>query len=346
MRNIILFSYILLISSCAKLGWVIDQGVGQIKLLNKAEKNEKLLKDPTVSQTHKDKIKLIQTYKNYFYKYFDKPETDIYSKTTILESDAVTHLIVASPYNEIKALKHCFTFMGCFPYLGFFDEKEALKFKKELEREEYYTYKRPVYAYSTLGYFTDPILSSFFGYNDYELAELIFHELFHTILFIKSEVKFNENLANYFGQELAKEYFKDNVEMSEKHIQKIKRQDTVKRKLVALVNSYKEKLETIPPKSKADADKMLKDFQKNFMKPELLKVCKELGVKECKAANREWNNARMSAYLTYESKQEKFKKLREKFGFSIKDYFEFIKKEYKEYEGDQFGLDLFSKHSI
>ena len=63
-------------------------------------------------------------------------------------------------------------------------------------------------TYSTLGYFDDPILSSFFNYNKFDLTVLIFHELFHTIYFYKNKVQLNENLANFFGREMAIEYYK------------------------------------------------------------------------------------------------------------------------------------------
>ena len=66
-----------------------------------------------------------------------------------------------------------------------------------------------MHAYSTLGYFNDHILSSFFYYNEHQLAEMIFHELFHTIFFVKNEVDLNENLAQYFAQQLTMEFFKD-----------------------------------------------------------------------------------------------------------------------------------------
>jgi len=80
----------------------------------------------------------------------------------MLENSAVTYLVVASPFNEIKAVETCFPVMGCFPYLGFFNLNSAKNFAKEKENENYVTWIRPVYAYSTLGYFTDTILSSFF----------------------------------------------------------------------------------------------------------------------------------------------------------------------------------------
>ena len=89
------------------------------------------------------------------------------------------------------------SFTGCFPYLGFFKEGEAKKYAMKQEENGFSTYTRPVYAYSSLGHWNDRILSSFFHFDSRELANLVFHELFHHIFFIKNEVSLNENLATF-----------------------------------------------------------------------------------------------------------------------------------------------------
>ncbi|MBT5093001.1 MAG: hypothetical protein HOM21_02085, partial [Halobacteriovoraceae bacterium] len=201
------FSFLLIVaflsSGCAKFSYLVEQGIGQLKLQSRSKKNSEILKDPTVEESIKDKIKLITKYKEYFYRYWGKPSTGIYSKTTILKGEAVTHLVIVSPADKIEALEECFPLVGCFPYLGFFKKASAKEYASKKSAEGFVTYTRPVYAYSTLGKLEDRILSSFFQYKDSELAELIFHELFHTIFFIKDEVELNENLANYFGQVMA-----------------------------------------------------------------------------------------------------------------------------------------------
>ena len=105
---------------CAKVSYLWDQGWGQMSLLNSARPNKEVLEDPKIPQTQKDKILLIQKYKKYFYEFWAKKPSSIYSETTILKTKAVTHLVIASPYSEVKALDHCFPFMGCsFNILNF-----------------------------------------------------------------------------------------------------------------------------------------------------------------------------------------------------------------------------------
>src|SRR5690606_2478177 len=131
-----------------------------------------------------------------FYHYFDAKPTSIYSKTTMLENPAVSYLVIATPHTSLEPHQFKFPFVGSFPYIGFFNKDSAQKFARELEEDEnLVTWVRPVYAYSTLVYFEDRILSSFFHYEDVELAELIFHELVHSCFFIMDEVDLNEHMA-------------------------------------------------------------------------------------------------------------------------------------------------------
>ena len=110
----------LFISSCAKLGYLYDQGIGQIKLLNSGIDNKDVLKDKSISKRDKHKIQKIIEYKNFFYHFWGKKPADIYEQTVFLSEKAVTYLVITSPYNKVEALKECFLVAGCFPYLGFF----------------------------------------------------------------------------------------------------------------------------------------------------------------------------------------------------------------------------------
>ena len=224
--------FLFTLSSCAKLGYLTEQGIEQMKIQWKGKPNEHYLDDPKTPEKIKNKILLVGEYKKYFYHYFNEKPTDIYSKTTMLNNRAVTYLVIATPHTKIEAHEFEFPFMGSFPYIGFFQKDSAKEFAKELEEDEnLVTWIRPVYAYSTLGYLEDRILSSFFQYDDVELAELVFHELFHTILFIKDEVDLNENLANLYGKELLKEYFKDRPELADYIANEEKKEKLSKRKM-------------------------------------------------------------------------------------------------------------------
>jgi predicted aminopeptidase len=325
---------LILITSCAKLGYLAEQGTGQVSLLTRAKDNDDVLKDVRVSKKDKEKIKLVKEYKAHFYKYWNKKETSIYSKTTILHDEAVTYLVIVSAHNEIKAKKECFPVMGCFPYLGFFKKESAKDYARDMEKKGLVTYIRPVYAYSTLGYFTDTILSSFFYYDDYELAELIFHELFHTIFFVKDEVELNENLANYFGKEMALAYFHEDKDLRERLEKDQKLLKDLSKHVVSFARRIDKELKKDVKISKEDSLKLIEDALDESLRPEIKKVCEEHKVsdKKCYFLKRKWNQASLAAFMTYENKVDKIKMLRKSIPGDLRDFFNYIEGELKKYE--------------
>lgn len=340
----VLFSFILLsLCSCAKLGYLIDQGHGQWQLFSQGKDNHEVLQDDSVKQEHKQKIRLVQKYKAYFYNYYNKEPTEVYEETTFLDREAVTYLVIASKYDEVKAKQECFVFMGCFPYLGFFDEKKATSYQKKLESKGMVTYKRPVLAYSTLGYFDDNILSTFFSYDEEGLAELIFHELFHTIFFIKNEVDLNENLATYFSQRMVEEYFSFSQEEIARRKESRRKVQTINKALVAQVDDLVKMYEEKKPKMKEEAQALFDQFMENRFKPSLQKVCRELKVKNCYPLKREWNNASLTAYLTYQDKMSKLYDYHQSKNMGLRELLKDFEDKYKMYKKNYKGKERFSE---
>jgi len=318
--------------SCAKVSYLWNQGLGQLTLFRKGVKNEVLLQRNDIPEEVKSKIRKIEELKKHFYKYWTMEPTGIYSETTLLGRDAVTYLVIASPFDTIKARENCFPFMGCFPYLGFFSEEQAKSHQLELEEGPWVTYRRPVYAYSTLGYFEDNILSSFFHYDEFGLTELIFHELFHTLFFIDDEVDLNESLANFFAREMALEFYlwspkqKASKEAREDKLNALN--ELIVDKAKVLQDNYKKKAFN----EKKVANAYLNFFLENEFKPAIAKKCQKLELKTCYPLKREWNNASFAAFLTYEKEGAKIKELFTHVGQDLKGFFHYIKAQYETYE--------------
>lgn len=332
----------LFLSSCAKMGYVYDQGLGQLRLQYRGEENHKILTSGKLTKQQKEKLKKILKYKNYFFDYFEKETTDIYSKTTILDQEAVTYLVIASPVYEIKAKKFDFPIVGSFPYLGFFKKEKAEAFEQKMKQAGYSTYLRPVYAYSTLGYFSDRILSSFFYFDDFTLAQIIFHELFHTIFFIKDDVELNENLANYFGEQLALEYFKKSPEVIERYRRKIANNRKLQSALQKKTNQLKELYKNQKSKGTKAYLTTLKQFLEIDFKPSMKKLCDELVIeeKQCFPLKGEWNNAKFAAYQSYERDIDEFTEIHKRLGYNLEEYFAFIEIKYKKYTKEKSKLSF------
>lgn len=327
-----LFLLATLLSGCAKTIYIAEQAKGQLSLQWNGVENKKILDDPSISHEIKQKVQLIEKYKQYFYEYWKTELGGIYSKTTMLENEAVTWLVITSKWDEVKALKECFPLTGCFPYLGFFNKKSAQAWMKDKQRTGLQTWMRPVYAYSTLGYFEDRILSSFFEYDQYELAELVFHELFHVLYFLKNNVDFNENLASFVGEEMAKEYFEKSSDSGYLDWKKRLKASAILRQNIS---SQAKLLNQIyvdqKPKTQADATAILKTFVDQNFKPMIESECKKLGLNNCTANKGEWNNARFAAMLTYEKSAPDFKSLFKTHGDNLKAMLSYIKEREKEF---------------
>tara|TARA_R110000868_G_scaffold310105_1_gene571396 strand:+ start:2168 stop:3232 length:1065 start_codon:yes stop_codon:yes gene_type:complete len=327
-----LFIIAFFLSGCAKTVYIAEQAKGQISLQWNGRDNEEVLKDKNVPNEHKEKIKLVQTYREWFFKYWDRKPDSIYSKTTMLENEAVTWLVITAPWNEVKAIKECFPFTGCFPYLGFFNKKSAIEWKQKKEKENFQTWMRPVYAYSTLGHFEDRILSSFFHYDKYELAELVFHELFHVMYFLKDNVDFNENLANFFGEQMAKEYFEN---ISDSGYLEWKARLEGSREIRKTVADGARELSQLyaqaKPSEKEQGQKILEQFLQSSFMPSITETCAKVDIPNCSAAKGEWNNARFAATMTYEKAAPDFERLYFQQGASLRRLLTYIRSQEAEF---------------
>ncbi len=325
------------LSSCAKIKYIWGQGKGQVSLLHNARENSEVLKDPRVTSSQKDKIRLIKKYKEYFYQYYERAPSALYDKTSFLKDKAVTYLVIASPFREIKAKKECFYFVGCFPYLGFFAKQDAWDHAQRLGESGYATYIRPVYAYSTLGKFDDPILSSFFYYDDFDLGELIFHELFHTIFFIKDEVDLNENLANYFSEMMAAEYFKHDDQWKAEKAEKERKTRILRKELVSWVKKINEGYK----ENNFTEDRQYRDYLQSILSgpfsKHFHKLCSQLGLVDCFPLKRKWNNASLAAYMTYEKAGNKIEQLHHLVGGDLPGFLAYIEQQWMDYK--KAGID-------
>jgi predicted aminopeptidase len=118
----------------------------------------------------------------------------------------VMWVVIASKPFKLEPKEWTFPVLGSVPYKGFFNEKLALTLRKELEEEGYDVIVRNPGGWSTLGWFTDPILSKMLNRSEGDLANLIIHEMSHSTIFVKDSVDFNENLATFIGDRGAEQF--------------------------------------------------------------------------------------------------------------------------------------------
>ena len=125
-----------------------------------------------------------------------------------LDGPYVTYVVSAAPKDELVAYKWWFPIVGSLPYKGFPEPTGAHAEADELNKKGLDAYIRGVSAYSTLGWFSDPILSSMLEYKDYDLVDTIIHETVHATIYIKSEADFNERLAVFIGHKGTEAFYR------------------------------------------------------------------------------------------------------------------------------------------
>ena len=333
-------------TSCAKVSYIFQQGVGQVALEYNDIDNEDFLLDPNQSDEHKEKVRVILKAKKFFYSYFKLKETSIYDEVKILDQPAVTYLVIHANDKKIKPIKTSFPIVGSFPYLGFFKKSDADKYVNEKKQEGFQTFIRPVYAYSTLNHplwpFHDNILSSFFSYNERSLTELIFHELVHTIVFVGDNIQFNENLAQFISEKLTVNYFKN----SDEQLLKIKARQEKNRELNRYIVSLSKELQKLYDKADGNYLEIQKDFLTKKFMPKVKRECRRLGFKQCWPLKQYWNNARFAALGTYEGKRDLLGDIYHQSNLSLKEFVIKLIELEKKYDQDKMSFTQFLKKEL
>ncbi len=135
------------------------------------------------------------------------PAKETFTQFTQLERDTLVLVLSGARQDALVSKTWWFPVVGRVPYKGFFDFAAAGKAERALQREGYDTYLRPASAFSTLGWFNDPLLSSTVRADSVDLVNTVIHELTHNHYFAKHEVVFNESFANFVGARGAERFF-------------------------------------------------------------------------------------------------------------------------------------------
>ena len=130
-----------------------------------------------------------------------------YQTVSQIDQSAVVHVVMAAPRDSLQPYRWWFPIVGYVPYRGYFDEADATAEAAAMEAQGYDTLVRPAVAFSSLGFFNDPVLSNLLALDRVELAEVIIHELFHRTYYLPGHVMFDESAANWVGTRGAADFF-------------------------------------------------------------------------------------------------------------------------------------------
>jgi predicted aminopeptidase len=182
------------------------QGKGQLKIIWNAKPVEEVLQDPTFPDSLKAKLFLIAEVRKFAIDSLGLKDTDNYKTIYDQKGEELMWVVTACEPFQFKAKEWKFPIIGSVPYKGFFEKEKAIALRDELDKEGWDTSIRNPGGWSTLGWFTDPILSKMLERSEGDLANLIIHEMVHATIFVKDSIDFNENLATFIGDRGAEKF--------------------------------------------------------------------------------------------------------------------------------------------
>lgn len=168
---------------------------GQYSLLSASRPVDDWLNDSTTDAQLKERLEKAKKIRQFAVHELGLPNNGSYKNYTDLKRPYVLWNVVATPELSLKPKQWCFPIAGCVNYRGYYSKNAAQRYATELRNNGSDVQVSGVPAYSTLGWFNDPFLSTYIRYPDSELARLVFHELAHQVVYIKGDSEFNESFA-------------------------------------------------------------------------------------------------------------------------------------------------------
>jgi predicted aminopeptidase len=193
----------LLLGGCANFSYYLQSMSGQLELWNRERPIQDLIDDKATPEPLRSKLTKVLEIRAYASRELGLPDNRSYRLYADLKRPYVVWNVFATQEFSVQPEQWCFLFVGCVSYRGYFAKEDADRFALEYagQGQGHDVYVGPVPAYSTLGWFPDPVLNTFIHYPDVEVARLIFHELTHQVVYVRDDTVFNESFAVAVEQE-------------------------------------------------------------------------------------------------------------------------------------------------
>jgi predicted aminopeptidase len=315
---------ILYITNREEINYGIRQLKGQLKVISNTTPIEEVLANPTFPDSLKTQIRLIEKIKKFTVDSLGLNPSSSYQDYYEQHGEPILWVISACPPYSLENKKWKFPIAGEFSYKGHFEKQIALNEIDNLKKEGLDVRLSEVSAWSTLGYLSDPVLSSMLKLKPGKLAALIIHELTHGTLFVKNNLAFNENLADFIGDHgallfLEDVYGKESKEYRDYLVSKAYQEhftEIISKGIVNLDSLF----QTFSPKMSS----YYKDSLKYGMIDDIMFPADSS--KFSSRGKKTINNAYFTAYRTYQGKQNEFETiLNRDFNNNFKAYLAHLK---------------------
>jgi predicted aminopeptidase len=194
------------LTGCSTIDYYSHLACGEYQLLSKRQPIDSVIADPHTSDGLRARLKLAQQARDFASAQLKLPRNGSYTLYADVGRPYVMWNVFAAPEFSLKPVLNCMPIAGCVAYRGFYDRKRADELAVSLRAQGNETYVGGVPAYSTLGWFDDPILNTMLRWDDDELDGTIFHELAHQQLYLKGDTAFDESFATFVQREGLREW--------------------------------------------------------------------------------------------------------------------------------------------
>lgn len=232
---------ILLLSGCSSLSYYTQLASGQLALLRAREPVAQVVADPQRDPKLRDHLRKSQQARDFASQHLHLPDNKSYRLYADIHRPYVVWNVFATGEFSLDPVTHCFPVAGCVAYRGYYSQGAARGEAALQKLDGKDVYVSGVEAYSTLGWFNDPIISSMMVWGDERLATLIFHELAHQRFYVKDDSEFNESYATFVEEEGTRQWRAERGMPAETASSETRRRD----QLTQLVLQTRDRLKTL-----------------------------------------------------------------------------------------------------
>jgi len=297
-------------AGCSTLSYYGQAINGHLDVMRRAEPIAARIADPATPPELRAKLERVVAIREFASRDLALPDNGSYRAYADIGRPYVLWNVFAAPEFSVEPLQSCFPVAGCVAYRGYYGQAAADAYGARLSKDGYDVHVYGVPAYSTLGWFDDPVLNTFIRYPDAELARLVFHELAHQVVYVKGDTVFNESFAVAVEEEGVRRWLERSATLAERDAYAAARQRRAD--FVRLVLRYRDRLDA---------------FYREALLPEAKRTGKAKRLAEMDADYRalkaswggfagydRWfdggiNNAKLASVATYEERVPAFRAL-------------------------------------
>lgn len=283
-----------MLGGCSTLGFYHQAIAGQLDIWRRERPIEQVLADASVPAQTRERLALTVRARAFAADTLGLPDDGSYRTYADLERPYVVWNVFAAPALALEPVQSCFPFAGCLDYRGYFARADAERHAATLRAAGNDVYLGGVAAYSTLGWFDDPVLNTFLGWDEADLVELLFHELAHQRLYVADDSAFNESYASAVAAAGLDQWLaQQGLEAA-----RVRTLRTARRAMTERILAARTALAAVYAGAMPDADKLAaKQATLAALAEDLAAIARQHGLAEAPA--QPWNNARVLAVATY-----------------------------------------------